>query len=370
MRAWSAFGTSARRARRSSVALVVASVALSTWWGGAAAARDAADESADTGYISGRVTGPDGEPVRVSVRAYPVGSTTMAGRQFTSTDGRYRLGPLPAGGYHVLFESDYPETAWAWQWYGNAARRFDSGVVPVPATPGGTVDARMQRGGVVAGRVSSTDGRPLGTPPVEAYVTPRLFVDVKAVSVDLARDLGADAPPVHVDGGDYLWVDKDTYFLRGLQSGDYRIQVVPSLPDYPAEWLVDRDREISADPVEAVVGATTQAPPATIAPLGRHLWPLTAPAWSGTPRVGETLNLSRATWNNRPGSLRFTWSWVASREVHQRVGKRVELTKQMQGDRLRACVTARRDGWRKSRACVFTPSVRPARETRSGLRRG
>ena len=361
MRAWSALGTSARRARRASVVLVVAAVATSTWWGGAAAARDAADEAADSGYIAGRVTGPDGDPVRVSIRAYPVGRTTMAGRQFTSSDGRYRLGPLPAGGYHVLFESDYPETTWAWQWYGNAARRFDSGVVPVPATAGSTVDARMERGGVIAGRVIAADGRPIGTPPVEAYVTPRLFVDVRAVSVDLARDLGSAAPPTHVDGGDYLWVDKDKYFLRGLQSGDYRIQVVPSLPDYPAEWLVDEAGETSADPVEAVVAATTRAPVATVAPQGRHLWPLTAPEWSGKPRVGETLTLRRATWNNRPDSYRFTWSWVADREVRQRVGKRVELTKKMQGYDLRACVTARRDGWRKSRACVFTPSVRPAR---------
>lgn len=125
--------------------------------GGQAGARDAREVPAGTGVIAGRVVSADtGRPLK-RVRVVVSG----ARRPFSaSTDdqGRFRIGALPPATYTITAS----KTGFVDAVFGQ--RRPLTPGTPVPLAEGQQVagiDLRLNKGGVITGRVADEDGEPL-----------------------------------------------------------------------------------------------------------------------------------------------------------------------------------------------------------------
>jgi hypothetical protein len=120
-----------------------------------------APAAADSGFISGTVTGPDGLPlggIYIQAQAEPW-SPDGYSSGWTDADGHYRLSALAAGNYRVYakFNPGYAE-----EYYLDSHSWSGSTLVPVTVgeeTAG--IDFTLEPGGTISGRIVDLDGNPV-----------------------------------------------------------------------------------------------------------------------------------------------------------------------------------------------------------------
>lgn len=127
----------------------------------------------DMGHITGTVTDGDGMPlagIYVEVYAWDGSQTTFENTTTTGADGTYDVGDLPDATYRVRF-ADYSEDAvYPTEWWEDAldSTTADDVVVGVDETVP-DIDAVMEPGGKITGRVTSGAGTPRPGITVEPF---------------------------------------------------------------------------------------------------------------------------------------------------------------------------------------------------------
>ena len=154
------------------------------------------------GEIAGTVTDAAGSPVEAAfVAAIPDGEFDAVAETQTHADGTYALAGLPAGDYVVEF--DGPDGSdLVTEYFDNHSQAFFSAdlvtVSDGQTTPG--IDAALELGGAIAGKVTDAAGDPVAGAVVDAI--PPGADDILETTTD-------------TDG---------TYLLNGLAGGVYAVQ--------------------------------------------------------------------------------------------------------------------------------------------------
>jgi hypothetical protein len=120
---------------------------------------------ADGGAIGGTVTGPDGQP-RPGVTVLVRQGSFLYGNVSTGTDGTYRVNGLRADTYSVCFfpqpgDQVPPPSGLLSQCFDNAKPSSDQNVAVTLGQVTDHIDAHLNAGGQISGRVSDTAGSPL-----------------------------------------------------------------------------------------------------------------------------------------------------------------------------------------------------------------
>lgn len=187
------------------------------------------------GSIEGTVTNADGEPLAdIGVQ---VESENWDGFEWTFEDGTYRIEGLLPGEYLISFEDELDEI-YAPQWYDGEPTRAAANVVTVAAeTTLSGIDAVLEVGGTIGGRVTDVHGEP-----------------ISGICVGAHDD--------EENGWARSWTEGDgVYRLTGLAAGSFRIEFEDcewdffgSRPRYLSEWYDDRSDFDTADAIEAAPG--------------------------------------------------------------------------------------------------------------------
>jgi protocatechuate 3,4-dioxygenase beta subunit len=194
------------------------------------------------GAISGRVTDSSGAPV-VDVSVSADGDDGGYGSSTTDADGRYTIVGLSDGDYRVEF---WPyESTLVGEYYNNAASYSAATLVAVTAGDTATgIDAVLEQGGSISGRVTDSSGAPL--------------VDV-SVSAD-SDDGGYGSSTTDADG---------RYTIVGLSDGDYRVRFRPSSEsNFVREYYNDTTDYEAATLVAVTAGDTATGIDAVLAQGG------------------------------------------------------------------------------------------------------
>jgi len=178
--------------------------------------------------ITGTVTDPQGQPVEdVRVEVYKDGTFYYTDRAWTDATGAFSTSDLPTGTYRVYLRPSSP-TPLASQWYDKSPSRGTATQVAVSDGQAAVIDAELEEGGSITGKVTGSGGTPLANAYVEA-----------------GRD------------GDYRYAVTDAngdYELTGLSTGDYTVEFSSGTAAYVNEWYDDKESAKDADPVPVVVG--------------------------------------------------------------------------------------------------------------------
>ena len=212
---------------------------LSEWWDDQPDVEHATDVTVTTGettpgidavldtpgHITGTVTDASGAGIAsmyVDVYRQTAGDWVYAGSGPTDTSGAYDVGGLRAGTYRVFFAGYWGGyfSEW-WDDQPDLEHATDVTVTTGETTPG--IDAVLNRGGTISGRVTDTDDRPLRYRQVRLYGNGDTF---------------------------YAWTDSQgRYSATGLQPGDYEVYFDGGDRSYVSEWYQDKADRASADPV-------------------------------------------------------------------------------------------------------------------------
>ena len=174
-----------------------------------------------TATIAGRVT-IEGEPapgiivLATPVDAFPYRAGPPVARVETDTDGRYRLTRIPAGRILVMASAPthVPTRVSGLGALGGGAMPNMPGPT-VSVTEGEAVeniDFALARGGVITGRVTDADGRPVVSEPVRLHPVER-------------TQAGPARSPFLYSSYMYQTDDRGIYRLYGLPPGRYRVSV-------------------------------------------------------------------------------------------------------------------------------------------------
>ena len=163
--------------------------------------------AAANGTVSGRVTVDDKPAANVAVMLTPaeMGPRVKAlARARTDAEGRYTLARVPAGRYNVMpFAPAHLAADLADSWPPGKKVNVSEG----EAIEG--VDFKLERGGVITGRVTDADGRPVVN---------------QNVNVELIEAPGTDRPRRTLPRpGTNLTDDRGVYRIYGLPEGRYRV---------------------------------------------------------------------------------------------------------------------------------------------------
>jgi protocatechuate 3,4-dioxygenase beta subunit len=169
-----------------------------------------AAQTPGTGTISGRVTVGDRPLAGVTISLQQAQPTGAFGRQalfraVTDADGRYQMTGVPAGSYAVVpLAPPYilPNDPLFGIPFGKPVNLSDGDTVT-------GVDLALVRGGVITGKVTDPDGRPV----VEQYIQFELI------------NINNDAIPLvpMFDRGGMLTDDRGIYRIYGITPGRYRV---------------------------------------------------------------------------------------------------------------------------------------------------
>ncbi|MBW9110595.1 carboxypeptidase-like regulatory domain-containing protein [Microbacterium ureisolvens] len=189
--------------------------------------------------ISGAVTDEAGAPIAgVSVRAIDeMGRWASSG--FTNAAGVYRLAGLRTGSYLLEFAPALLSTAFAGEWWENAASRAQATSVSVAA--GAEVsgyDAVLSLAGAVAGTVTDSNGTPASGVIVSVYH---------------AQTSGAGEW-----AGSAMTDETGAYRVGGLPAGEFKV-AFSSSGSLLSEWFDDAAYADTATTVSIGAGATATA---------------------------------------------------------------------------------------------------------------
>jgi hypothetical protein len=199
-----------------------------------------------TGTISGKVTVnekvvPD---ILVAAQSLDRPLPQAVARAKSDTGGRYRLTGLPAGQYQITAIA--PALAPADQSAGSFFRSSKT-VVLASGEEADDVDIKLVQGGVIAGRITDADGKPV----IEERVNLQIV------------DRAGNAPNQPMQMWNYqmgMTDDRGIYRIYGLSAGRYRVSVGAT----EANFMMSRQRTYYA---ETFYGNTSDAAKATVVEL-------------------------------------------------------------------------------------------------------
>ena len=187
------------------------------------------------GTISGRVTDPSGNGLaNVYVSAYNYSNNYWTMGTYTDGNGNYGLS-VPKGTYKVRFFSPVSSGYYAPEWYDNRAHPDISDLVTVTAFRTTTgINATLEIGGAISGRVTNGSGSGLANVSVDAHDLNDRWI---ATSI--------------TDGyGNYSFT---------VPTGAYRLHFSPSPSNgyYAPEWYSDKRYFENGDSIPVTLAQTT-----------------------------------------------------------------------------------------------------------------
>lgn len=243
--------------------LLRALLLLACAWYGTAAAQPPVKESPGTGTVAGRVMADGHGVAGVLVALLPNGFASErkpAARATTDADGFYQLTHVPPGAYYLSATAPVHVLTNA-----NAAnlwRGRQLNIVAGDQLEG--LDFTLTRGGVITGRVTDADGRPV--------IETRIQV-MAAIEADRSKPQFAPAPSPPPFA--FYTDDRGIYRLYGLAAGRYLVSVGEAADAdarrtfnqssyYPRTFYGDTTAPAEAKPVEVTSGAETSGVDITV----------------------------------------------------------------------------------------------------------
>ena len=279
------------------------------------------------GEIRGRVSNQT-RPVRVDL-------FTAAGRlavsRTTDVNGVYRMPELPPATYFVGFHRKTASTSLAAEWWRNRTDGLGIGSATPIAVDGNIVSgvaATLDPGGIITGRLVDDTGAAV------------VGCGVRARSADgsLAMRMAAtDA--------------SGKFAIGGLSTAPYLVMVVQRCSGTPTVMFHDAGsptqtsaRLWEADPVTVTRGSTSSLPADLVTGVPA-ITSTSPPIVTGTPQVGRTLTAQAGTWLPTSG-VAFSYRWYAgAHRIAGADGRRLVLTSDLAGSRIRVTVVASARGW-------------------------
>jgi uncharacterized repeat protein (TIGR02543 family) len=193
-------------------------------------------------FISGRVTNGGGGGIgNVGVNATDTVTGISAGA-YTSSNGNYTIPNLPTGSYKVEFSAT--SDGYLGQWYSNrpTMETADS-VIVVSQNTSTNINAVLQSGGQIAGRVTNGSGGGIANVWVSVYDS--------AVTTELSG--------THTDAS-------GNYTIRRLQTGSYKVKFNAVNAGYPdPQWYNNKSDSASADAISVTAPNTVSGKNAVFA---------------------------------------------------------------------------------------------------------
>ena len=280
------------------------------------------------GRISGRVTGPNGEPVvDALVFGYPADSKLEVGNvAFTDGNGDYVMTGLSAGQHRLEFVDglefdpfgDGPDYASEW-WDDQSSF---STANPVTVSVGSTSSGKDAQLGDFNAPLTNT--------------TPPTIVGTARVGEELTADPGRWSPHVDEDDFVYHWFADDQAL-----SGEWRKTYTPGEGQAGKQIRV----EVTANSRNGQSATITSAPTEPV--LNGVLRNASKPTIRGELRVGENITITDGSWNvvgDTGMSVRADHELLAD-GVKVGIGSSHTLTPDLLGKKLSARVTASRTGY-------------------------
>lgn len=232
------------------------------------------------GRISGRVTGPNGEPVvDALVFGYPGNIQEMASNfAFTDENGNYTMTGLSPGQHRLEFvdslefDNPFDDEGYASEWWDDESSFHGAESVDVAA------------GATTTGKDAQLDLA--GTPLVNK--TPPSTTGTPRVGATLTAEAGVWTPHISDETFEYQWFDGGT----AIVGADHKT-FVPR-----ANHL---GRSISVEVTASRSGNSMSAMSAPTTPVAKGVFTSYQPASLSpvSPRVGDTLNVTPAYYGNR-----------------------------------------------------------------------
>lgn len=245
------------------------------------------------GSIAGTVTDDTGAPLGgIAVRVYdldPMTGDVVVGEDVTDAGtGEYLVGGIDPDPYYRVQFSD-PDGEWATEYYDDSiAATVGAGPFAqwVPVADGATtedIDASLEVGGSISGRLITSTGAPVASGEVS------LFWQYADRAWARAGTFSTDA-----DG---------RYAIPGVRAATYGIQFRDLVTGATEAWN-DRPDITSSTPLVVTSGEDVTGIDAV---MGGIVTNVSAPTIAGTPQVGQTLSVSSG-W--RPADTTVTYRWV------------------------------------------------------------
>jgi hypothetical protein len=199
---------------------------------------------AEGGAISGQVTNESAEGIEgIYFRVFDLAGNFING-VLTDSDGNYNVNGLAAGSYKVDFYTAITSESYVREWY-NDKDSFNS-ADPVDVTVGATttIDAVLELGGIVTGRVSNDSDSGIQN----------VRVDVK--DMNNIRKAWAFTD----ENGDYT--------VKGFPGGSYKVyfNATTSSENYIPEWYNNKDSFANGDTISVTAGQTVTGIDAVLVP--------------------------------------------------------------------------------------------------------
>ncbi|MEO7803915.1 MAG: carboxypeptidase regulatory-like domain-containing protein [Actinomycetota bacterium] len=231
------------------------------------------------GTIRGSVTNARGEPVRWA----SVSTRDGSGSYWSNTDatGSFVIDALPTGSYRVYFQAPY-QFNYVSEYYNNRRLEGDADLVAVTAGAGVSgINAQLEDGGSITGRVTDEAGLPVANAWVNA---------------------NGGGPP-----GVYRSATTNTqgnYTIVGLPTGDYRVQFEGSYGSgLVTEYYNNKSSYMEANLVSVTEGQSTSGIDAQLATGGSITGTVTGP--TGQPLSNASVH---ATNLDASGLSEYTWT--------------------------------------------------------------
>ena len=218
------------------------------------------------GLITGRVTAASGGAALANIEVCVTGPAGGGGCTTTNAGGEYTISGLSTNSYDVKFSPGRHEDGnYAPQYY--SGRSSYSEATPVSVTAGSTtsgIDAEMQSGGEIAGRVTAASGgAPLANISVCAYAYDRQpLPDTHSIECAVDTMTRTNA------GGEYT--------VSGLSTGSYGVEFFRPDENYLTQYYDGVSSWSEAEAVSVTVGSTTSAIDAEMQVGGRITGRVTA----------------------------------------------------------------------------------------------